>query len=186
MPFDNTVKELLYISPAKKKIHSISEVQADFILIYYNNKRTIISFLEALSLNHSPCLIQDSEETQGVKKGHPTGQAQGTSTNQDFSNGNPGNFTTAGSSGTSQQQHQAFLAYSTCLEHVLNLNWSLLCQPLMLTCAKMCLCNGFRNESYVAHLLSDPNELSVAGAKQEQWSAPSVTHRGIPTCFKNK
>lgn len=27
-------------------------MQADFILIYYNNKRTIISFLEALSLYH--------------------------------------------------------------------------------------------------------------------------------------
>lgn len=164
-------------------MHSISEVQTDFILIYYNNKRTIISFLEASSLNHSPCLIQDSEEAHGIKKGHPTGQAQGTSTNQDFSNGNPGNFITAGSSGTSQQQHQALLVYFTWLEHVLNLNRSLLCQPLMLTCAKMCLCNGFRNESCIAHLLSEPKEHSVAGAKQDQGSAPTVTHTGIPTCF---
>lgn len=158
-------------------------MQADFILIYYNNKGTIISFLEALSLNHCPCLIQDSEKTRGIKKGHPTGRARGTSTNQDFSNGNPGNFTTAGSSGTSQQQHQALLVYSTWLEHVLNLNWSLLCQPLMLTCAKMWLCSGFRNKSCIAHLLSEPKELSVAGAKQDQGSAPSITYTGILTCF---
>lgn len=67
MPFDNTVKELLYTSPAKKL--SISEAQADFILIYYNNKRTIISFLEASSLNHLLCLIQDTVKKHSIKKG---------------------------------------------------------------------------------------------------------------------
>ena len=67
MPFDNTVKELLYTSPAKKL--SISEVQADFILIYYNNKRTIISFLEASSLNHLMCSIQDTVKNHSIKKG---------------------------------------------------------------------------------------------------------------------
>lgn len=67
MPFDNTVKELLYTSPAKRL--SISEAQADFILIYYNNKRTIISFLEASSLNHLMCLIQDTVKIHSTKKG---------------------------------------------------------------------------------------------------------------------
>lgn len=67
MPFDNTVKELLYTSPAKNL--SISEAQADFILIYYNNKRTIISFLEASSLNHLLCLIQDTVKKHSIKKG---------------------------------------------------------------------------------------------------------------------
>lgn len=67
MPFDNTVKELLYTSPAKKL--SISEAQADFILIYYNNKRTIISFLDAWSLNHLTCLIQDAVKNCSIKKG---------------------------------------------------------------------------------------------------------------------
>lgn len=67
MPFDNTVKELLYTSPAKRL--SISEAQADFILIYHNNKRTIISFLEASSLNHLTCLIQDTVKIRSTKKG---------------------------------------------------------------------------------------------------------------------
>lgn len=67
MPFDNTVKELLYASPAKKL--SISEAQADFILIYCNNKRTIISFLEASSLNHLMCLIQDAVTNRSIKQG---------------------------------------------------------------------------------------------------------------------
>lgn len=48
-----TLKRItVHFSNSKKKKKSISEVQADFILIYYNNKRTIISFLEASSLNH--------------------------------------------------------------------------------------------------------------------------------------
>lgn len=48
-----TLKRItVHFSNSKKKKKSISEVQADFILIYYNNKRTIISFLEALSLYH--------------------------------------------------------------------------------------------------------------------------------------
>lgn len=74
---------MLYTSPTQKKIiKSISEVQADFILIYYNNKRTIISFLEASSLNR----LKSSPQLQAgfcgapvhrAVQGWPAGTAQG-------------------------------------------------------------------------------------------------------------
>lgn len=58
MPFDNTVKELLHTPPANTL--PTAEVQTEFIVIYYNNKRTIISSPEASSLNHLMCLIEDA------------------------------------------------------------------------------------------------------------------------------
>lgn len=57
MPFGNTVKELLCTPPANTL--PIAEVQTEFIVKYYNNKRTIISSPGASSLNHLTCLIQD-------------------------------------------------------------------------------------------------------------------------------
>lgn len=58
MPFDNTVKELLHTPPANT--FPTAEGQTELIVIYYNNKRTIISSPEASSLNHLMCFIQDA------------------------------------------------------------------------------------------------------------------------------
>lgn len=52
----NIVKELLHTPPANTL--PIAEGQTEFIVICYNNKRTIISSPEASSLNHLRCLIQ--------------------------------------------------------------------------------------------------------------------------------
>lgn len=63
-PFDNTVKEFLSTPPAKKL--PAAEVQTEFIAVYYNNERTIISSPEASSLNHLMCLIQDVVKNRNI------------------------------------------------------------------------------------------------------------------------
>lgn len=64
MPFDNTVKELLYTPPANTL--PIAKVQTEFIVNYYNNKRTILSPPEASSLNNLMCGIQDDVKKVSV------------------------------------------------------------------------------------------------------------------------
>lgn len=80
----NTVKELLHTPPANTL--PIAEGQTEFIVICYNNKRTIISSPGASSLNHLRCLIQgavkksqylerslshcSSQEVKGTKSGY--------------------------------------------------------------------------------------------------------------------